>query len=618
MLLWVLFSFTALFWVQLFGMRTEEGLTAAALTVCLGTFACGLAGSVSWIYKVMLVLSGLGAAAFIFNVRLVGEKRSFIVRLRSFFSPGYVLLLVLFLYAVPAFRNALYTYPDEYFQWGTAVRDMVKHDLLPSGEWFTGSALTFSTATMFQYYWSGIGRFTESNSMVGNFLFTFIPVFLPLACGDEGWKKWKRAVAYAVIIFLSINALTYIKYYSLLQDLVLPFWAAGLITWLLWKKEGIRYPGMVLASVCVIGAMKNFVGLIFGGMAVFVFLIRWWSIYGSDIKKRRSIHAGWLLYTVGLCASLFLIEAVWSRIANVSVYGRISGNSVAQKNIQDIVKGVINKAFIAPAGSAALPFVSYIEFAVLCIVAVAVAGRFKKICESHVLLALKLYIVGFFGYFAVMLFAYIFVFGVADSSKVAGLERYFSYYMLLGVIPFSSLVLFGNWGRYEKFKAGIVVAVFLFLLTGTEYGFVTKISAINKWEDNDYRQRYTYQKYGRILRNNMDSDGRLLILGQISSDMGKMLTYELGPGFIWNRDCYKMYLRTKEDTAIYRDVMTYPDLVAEEYDYVLVWRCPEDDPSRFLFRYKIRKLKNGELYRYDPEADRLILCENILDAVKEQ
>ena len=123
----------------------------------------------------------------------------------SFVNPSVVMTTIIFMYSVVAFRGTLFTYPDELFQWGQAVRYMTESGGLPYGADLSGESVTLSTATMFQYIWVGLRSFVESNCFVGNFLLAFIPAYLPFS--GATWKDWKKISLYTFVIFLSFNPL---------------------------------------------------------------------------------------------------------------------------------------------------------------------------------------------------------------------------------------------------------------------------------------------------------------------------------------------------------------------------------------------------------------------------
>ncbi len=600
----IIFTFiilNALFWKQVFGMLAEESLAMSACVIMIIVFFCGIVGRANYAFIVLGVLGILGLVCFAFNFSLYEKSRETILqRGISFFSPSIVVLVLLFIYAVVAFKGALFTYPDELYQWGPSVKYITETGKLPFGSDFTGESITLSTATMFQYIWVGLVPFIERNCFVGNFMLTMIPIFLPFS--GCGWRNWKRVFLYSGIIFLTINVFSYVKYYTLLQDIVLPFWVGGCIAWLLWKKEKALRWELILPAIMCIGAMKSMVGPLFSCILVVVILIRQVIVY-EPTSIKALVKARILGLAVLTVFSMFFFSIAWSAVIQQNVYDRFITYNPNDKNAVEIITSVLNYVFTIISGNVrAFPFIS---FFMLFIIVLAAAYKLPKFFQNEknkklFTIVFSLYGIGFIGYLFVMLYAYFYVFGSSDSELAAGLDRYFAYYMLLYPIPLLSVLFMPE--KFKEFKClgALKTIILIALIFGTGGSFVGKVSTINQNADGNYQRRLEIKEYVQCLNEMTQGEGKIFLLGTITANDSKILSFELGDRYIWNEDCYKMYNRSVQDLKTYCDVETYPELLdVLGYDYLWCYGMPEDNLEVLRYVYGLSDLEAGAVYRID-------------------
>lgn len=618
LILFFVFWMVTLLWFQAFKVTTEEGVVLTSIVIMLGTFFFGILGNTYTVYYLMFFLALCGVLAFVFNISVVSSpKIKLKKRMIDFFSPGMMILCLIFLYSVISFRRAIYTYPDEYFQWGTSIKYMFQTKQLPYGEAFTGEDVTFSIASMFQYFWTGLSLYVESNTFTGNFLLAFIPILLPFS--GSGWKKWKEIFIYTFFVFLALNLLSYIKYYNLLQDFIIPLWAGGIITWIIWKRGKNLNWVIIGGSICVISAMKSLVGPLCAVMICIVLVIRQWVYF--EIKNLKKLFQWRILLKIGyLMICILGIGSIWSKIISQNVLNRVNTAGNIEKNFEVIFEEMLKKVFDVTTSSVkTMPYVSYIGFFFICFVVILLYTRIlKNTIQTKIFkIVMPLYLIGFIGYFLVMLYAYCYIFGVADSMIAAGLERYLSYYTLLGVVPML-FPLFSPDGVKEK-KLGLIVTLLLsiILVTATGNDFLTKISVINKEDDEEYQKRCKIEHFREQINALTGGKGKIFLMGDISSNEAKMITYELGERLIWNKDCYSMYLRQPSESKVYVDVITYPELL-KEYGYDYIWfyngNTKMEQYNRFKIYYHLGNVNVGDLYRIvDNEQFCLEYIGNVLE-----
>ena len=95
-------------------------------------------------------------------------------------------------------------------------------------------------------------------------------------------------------------------------------------------------------------------------------------------------------------------------------------------------------------------------------------------------------------------------------------------------------------------------------------------------------------------------EGKIFLLGTISANDSKMISFEIGDRYIWNEDCYKMYNRSLEDLQTYCDVETYPELInIRGYDYLWCYGMPDNTEEVLRYVYGLKELETGAVYRIE-------------------
>ena len=247
-----------------------------------------------------------------------------------------------------------------------------------------------------------------------------------------------------------------------------------------------------------------FFGPLFAFFFLLVIIIR--QIYTYKPKSIKEFINGKTVYlALVLPACTLLLSSVWTKLAGQSMHVRSVSYYAPEKNFFKITTGMVNKIFYMVSGSVeAVPNLSYFIFWLFTIIILFVLmGRFSKERDNKLFtIVFSLYSVGFVLYLFVMYYAYVNVFGAADAESVAGLERYLSYYMLIGCVPLISLLFMRetiklHWNKYLK----IVSITLIVLLTfGTGGGFVSKATAFNLSSEegqNDQDSVYTIRLKAR-------------------------------------------------------------------------------------------------------------------------
>lgn len=607
-IIFILFLLISLFWYQIAGICTEESMVASAITIMAVAFLAGLAGNAAYIYPFSAFLAAAGGFLFLFNKGKGKSRDKFWKRVSSFLSPSLVVIGMVFIYCGCCFRKALFTYPDEVHQWGSAVKYMVETGLLPYGKNFTGSDVTFSICTMFQYFFGGIGNFIESNTYVGNFILTFIPVMLP--CRKSGWKQWKSVFAYSAVIFFSLNLISYVKYYTILQDYVLPMWTGGILAWILWRRDEKINWILLFSSLTMIAAMKSLVGPLFVCMILLTaFLSEYYRDCGDNIvgiKKLGAIRQKKYLWFLPLLITPVFLNMVWSQIISANVMSRGVGS--VNKDASQIFSSILDKSFyVIETSTRAFPYVSYVIFFGLYAAGVYLLVSTLKKYKNEMRTVLCLYLVGAFLYMAIMFYAYMNVFGASDSEAVAGLERYAAYYMLTGICA----LIFPFFYRTEEVERNIEIRTVSIVLAvaclyGTGGNFIAKVTSIRREQESTWIQRVDVKKQVEGFRELVKDDGRIFVIGKLETNNLKMMTYEFGNQYDWENDSYMIDARGG-GKQILINVAKYPELLAGT-GYKYVWFMnPKEKKNEYDYLrhyFKFESTEDGDIYEIRKEDDK--------------
>lgn len=606
-IVFLLFLLISLFWYQLAGICTEESMAASASTIMAVTFLAGLAGNAAYIYPAAAFMAAAGVLLFLLNIGRGRTEEKFWKRVISFISPAMVVIGIIFIYCGCCFRRSLFTYPDEINQWGSAVKYMTETGLLPYGENFTGDDVTFSICTMFQYYFAGIGNFVESNAYVGNFLLTFIPVLLP--CRKSGWERWKSVFVYAAVIFISLNLISYVKYYTLLQDYVLPMWAGGILAWILWRKEEKINWIFLFCSLSVIAAMKSLVGPLFACMIILTtFLSQYFRDCNDNIiglKNLRAIKTKKYLVFLPLFITPVFLNIIWSKIISTNVLSRGVGS--AGKDAVQIFRTILDQGFtVIESGTNKLPYMSYVIYFGLYIAGIFLLVSVLKKYKNEMKTILLLYLVGAFLYMGVMFYAYMNVFGGTDGVAVAGIDRYLAYYMLVGLCAmiFPLFYPMEDVDRNSKVRMVSVLLV-IACLYGTSGNFIAKITSIRREQDSTWLQRVEIKEQVEKFHELVQDNGRIFIIGKLTTNNLKMLTYEFGSQYDWENDSYTIDARGG-GKQILINAAKYPELLTEtEYKYVWFMNPEEKNKEYDYLRreFKFKSAEDGDVYEIQKVDD---------------
>ena len=198
--------------------RLEEALPLSVVLIVGVQYAFGLFGWLSAGFYAALALCALSLA--LVAVRLLrgglGDLRRFLL------TPGAVVMLAAFVWALLSFRAHMLYEPDEFSHWGTVLRNMMHFDAIPAG--VKEANITYTdyppATTLFAYFWTRLsGGFNEGDPQRA--MNIMILAFLLPAMRAQRWKRWGSALCMACALFVLPTLFNSGAYYTIYADVVL-------------------------------------------------------------------------------------------------------------------------------------------------------------------------------------------------------------------------------------------------------------------------------------------------------------------------------------------------------------------------------------------------------------
>ena len=198
--------------------RLEEILPLSVALIVGVQYAFGLFGWLSAGFYAALALCALSLA--LLAVRLLrggmGDLRRFLL------TPGAVVMLAAFVWALLSFRAHMLYEPDEFSHWGTVLRNMMHFDAIPAG--VKEANITYTdyppATTLFAYFWTRLsGGFNEGDPQRA--MNIMILAFLLPAMRAQRWKRWGSALCMACALFVLPTLFNSGAYYTIYADVVL-------------------------------------------------------------------------------------------------------------------------------------------------------------------------------------------------------------------------------------------------------------------------------------------------------------------------------------------------------------------------------------------------------------
>lgn len=612
---------TAFLFYAFIPVTPEEGLASAVMFVLINIYITGLMGNTFIAFAIVFFLGIVGIMAAVMRQARRTERR-----LTDFLTPGIIMILGLVCFAVIAFSGFHICNWDELYQWGKAANFMVEYNRLPNGNQFSGSSLLLSNTTFFHYFMAKLssivtGRIVESDYYVSNLLLWFSAALLPLS--GCGWKDWKKVWGFGIFQFFLAALLFVQPYYNIYTDQATAYWSGAVIAWIYLKKCNKRNVYLLPLTLLNIGLMKSMVGPLFAVIVVIALVI----LYISEcrIAKRSVLPPNWknILFSkkglIGMVIALtpVLFVGIWSVVVGQNGVFRGAISLPDKTRAALTIKSMIEKLFMPVNMKEGGFSLSYLLFFLLVagIWYLAYPFLLKRDIRQYYSNLIGVYLVGFVGYFFVMLFAYLNVFGYTDSVRAMSLERYFSDYMMLGIFPVTIpffLHMDGKWNAYTAtLKKIIVSVVFVLIVGGCSSYLLPNLFHLYAIDTDLYKEREQFLTYTEKVKDLTGEKGKIYFINQAQTGLYTLVAdYEMGSQLMREGMCFNFREDTTEAVLglTEYDIDTLPDVfIEEEYDYLWVYTSNKYFEKNMKRLFDVKKIENGAFYKIHKNMDDVTL-----------
>ena len=601
-------------------LTPEESLCMSIMGILILIFATGLLGDTRIALILIYIIAIIGGVQFITNRKIIWKKDLTNAERKNFFSPALVLWLLIFVYAMFAFKNVLVNNWDELNQWAKSVNYMLDYNKLAYGTNFDGEDILLSSTTFFHYFIAKLsstflGSGHESNFYVSNYILWFAAAILPFS--GTAWKNKKKIAVYGVVVFLSMHILFVQPYYNIYCDQACAMWAGGLIAWQLFSKKTKNSIILIPMILWNVGLFKNMVGPLFAVIALIVICLNWFWTYGKGETFGECVRAIknkvkkiYILGGVILLIMPFGATVLWSLITreNGMIRGLGSEKTGEQSNRLILtLKSAFQKIFISVNQREGFPYISYVVFFCLVIILAYITykyifvGKIQKIYGQVIIL----YLIGFPAFWFIMIYAYMTSFSYADSIQAGSMHRYLSDYMMLGLVP----LLIPYFLRFDKKyiqKSGqkFIKVVLCGLLIGSVLSVNSNyVNLATTWylKDNpSYQERERIVQYKKLIKQITKDEGLIYMINQnVDGYFTVVADYELGNQL--KRDGMTYYFQDEENIKhiaglSINDINQFENLLKEK-NYKYLWIYQTDDYfNTFMMEEYDYPIRGGEFF----------------------
>lgn len=614
----VLLICVSMFWFTKVRYTFEESIACSIMLLLTLIFFTGLVDAILIGLGIYMLIALTGLIFFIKCLYLSGktkeEQREYLL---LFFNPSFVFLMCIMLLGIVAFKNIQINNWDELAQWGKAVKYMLDTNHFAAGDDFNGEELLISTTTFFHYFISRFaswltGRINEGNFYISNLILWFSGLLFSLS--GITWKKGKVSAAYIVSIFLLMNLIFVQPYYNIYCDQAIAMWAGAFIVWWIHCQKETKHTVLAILVLSNIALMKNMVGPLFVLVDVFLMVVIYLAQngiknLGSILKSKAEV-----LRILLIGCTPFIFTVIWSVM--------VKDNALVRKNmvIKDdgnrlilTVRSSIVKCFEALNLNKAFPYISYMTFFLFTILVFVLLKYIYDKQSKHWIIyrvLISLYLMGFLLYLGVMIYAYMTAFSYADSIAAGSLHRYFSDYVMLGIIPLLYPLFIEDSIKDKKtalearvIKVIICTGIFLFSVAGMNHDIVGRLTDLNLQESESYKERKRFKNYKKKFDDFADEDDKIYFINQQYNGYYTVVAdYEFGNQISRQDLCY-YFFDNKELSGTIAGLKEFPiqflpeKLVKDQYKYIWIYEKDDYLETKFYQIFHIDNINKGDIFK---------------------
>ena len=605
-----------------YSKRFEETLISTIIVYILFTFLMGMVGLLRFaVYGVLvfsLVLYALGIMELVKNK----EWKRF---LSCFFTPGFVILVVMCVVFLMGIRGKVFTDSDEFSHWGDVVKVMVQTGNFGS---HPDSYSIFKSyppgVSIFQYLFECIGalftgeEFVEWYCYFGlNILYVaaVLPVFKCL--------KFNNLIGIVAIVVATIG-LPYLyflpSFITLYVELLLAFMFAGMLLDMLFNEDKDVFFDIRILLMLAFMVLTKDSGLLFAiFFGIGYVLIK---LIGNNVKYNDKRNV--VVYASTLVA-VFLPKLLWSlnnslnhvnksfgnKFDFVSLINVLLGNETGYRRkvmgnfIEKMTYGYIqigdtgiylNYTVIALILLAMFSFIVY-----LAVKRCRADKKEARVVETVAYVVFVVYIVG-------LMITYMYKFSEFEAVELASFYRYV-------LIVYLGLSLFVAYG-FVIYTARVLENKHVFnLIIIAAVVFCTPMESVVTFVSGSYvgasiSLREPLQEYIDIINNNVESGSKVWYIFEGGSNETRLaMKYGIRPNILDGDISIRAEIKEEDDGSEIYSAEEWMDLLCERsYDYVATYHIDDQFIEEYgeLFENK-EDIADDSIFKLDRENRKLIL-----------
>ncbi len=505
---------------SLLRVNSGEGMFLSVALIVLLFWLSSRMGSFIYGFYCILGLALLGGIVGVAS--LLKREHS---REDRLFSPVFVLLAGLYVFALITLYHDFIQHIDEFHHWAAAVKYLLERDAMPTGYDFLGGGGNYAFATsLFHLFFQKFTGYNEQGMYVSAFLLMWVGFLLPFS--EYGWKDWKKIAVYVVIIYISLFSLYMYGSKSLYVDVPTAAWAGGLAGW--WVNRKKKSSNALIAAVgfVMLHFFKASAGLLMAVLVGFFMMVHTCLIEKGcaeeeDGRKKIVIGSVVACLLVLLCSAMLLgaalcLKPAKSEAVNETAVSEVSGESegenlppagwsIAGVRLPDFVSDQINivklskdkiirtlgafftksiGAGMSTRSNLSLSFATFVIFLLWLLKFSGTINGQKNRAFVYVLYG----VVATLCYSAAVFFSYLFMFAYELSIDLRSCTRYFSIWAIfLFIVVLTELMQRGA-DRKNRMCDYVLAGVLAFFLLGLNEEFIPNTTALDKTNTSGYEK----------------------------------------------------------------------------------------------------------------------------------
>lgn len=604
-----------------YSKRFEETLISTIIVYILFTFLMGMVGLLRFAVYGVLIFS---LVFYVLGIMELVKNKEWKRFLGCFFTPGFVILVVMCVVFLMGIRGKVFTDSDEFSHWGDVVKVMVQTGNFGS---HPDSGSIFKSyppgVSIFQYLFECIGAIFAGEEFVEWYCYFALNV-LCVACVLPAMRNIAfRNVSGLFVIVVATVGLPYLyfipSYITLYVEPLLAFMFAGMLLDLLWNNEKDVFFDIRFILMISLLVLAKDTGMLFG-----VFFLAAYIVIKLD-GSLKNISRENIIITVCGAVALFLPKILWALNNSlnhvkksfensfdfVSLINVLTGNELSYRRkvmgnyIEELSYGYkqlgetniyFNYIVIALVLLALLSAMVYL--------AIRKCGVSKKKAVVVEIAGYSLFVV----YIAGLMITYMYKFSEFEAVELASFSRY-------ALIVYLGLSLFAVYGfviYFSKVYGGnrtfnLVILAVTVMCTPLE-SVITFCSG--SYVTASISQREEIQGFADFTLNSIEDDSKVWFIYENGSlETRGAYKYCVRPNVVDGDVSVRVNIINEEDdSAIYSADEWMDELISNDYDYVAFYHIDDQFVEEYSPVFENpEEIVEDSIYAVDKEAKKLCL-----------